>query len=99
MMHLDNLIWAAGRKDLCMNNKVYLQAVEINMILEALHYTAEQVKSSCGEIAPFMVGCNFANSEEQAELMLYMAQECERIEQLIMNWQDYGEDCELIAIK
>lgn len=79
--------------------QVYLPMSDINLILEALQYAAEQVEDSCGTVAPFLAGGCFANDADKADAMLRMAQESRRLHDTITEWEGYGEDCLLATIK
>lgn len=74
------------------NKKLPITLVDLNLMIEALQYTAEQIETSAGDIAPFLKDGYFYDEADRADAMLYLARLSKDLAAKLIDWEGYGHD-------
>ena len=74
------------------NKKLPITPVDLNLMIESLQYTAEQVEMSAGDIAPFLKDGYFYDEADRADTMLELARLCKDLAAKLIDWEGYGCD-------
>lgn len=79
------------------NKKLPITLADLNLMIESLQYTAEQIELSAGDIAPFLKDGYFHDEADRADTMLELARISKDLATKLIDWEGYGCDMYLVT--